>query len=270
MIKPNLEPIIKRIPVPPILIGIFLTVLTVWLIKTPPGMLGKMDAIGYAVCHRIIARSFMIGDRALPLCARCTGMHLGSIFGLIFLSGSGKRGGLPLKKFLVIFTLFLIAFGLDGVNSYLNLLNRFPYLYVTQNWMRLTSGAFVGIGIAAIIYPVFNQSMWRDWLEEPVLNHWSQMGAMILIALLVIAAVLSGNPILLYPLAILSALNVILVLGMIYTIIWVMLTRRDNQFDHISQLRWFLLAGLTTALLQIGVMDYARFMLTGTWNGFLS
>ena len=260
----------KRIPIPPILIVLFVVVLSVWLYYTPPGLLGKMDAIGYAVCHRIIARSYLIGDRALPLCARCTGMHLGSILGLLFLSARGKSGGLPLKKFLAIFLLFLMAFGLDGVNSYLNLINRFPSLYITENWMRLTSGAFVGIGIAAILYPIFNQSMWRDWLDEPVIKNWKQMGVMVLIAVLIIFAILSENPILLYPLAILSALNVILVLSLIYTIIWVMVTRRDNQFDHLMQLRWYILAGLTTAILQIAAMDYVRFLLTGTWNGFLS
>jgi uncharacterized membrane protein len=268
--KAFLETLQKRIPIPPILITLFVIVLSIWLYETPPGLLGKMDAIGYAVCHRIVTHSYLIGDRALPLCARCTGMHLGSILGLFYLSRRGKRGGLPLKKFLVIFFLFLVAFGIDGINSYLNVISRFPFLYTTQNWMRLTSGAFVGIGIAAILFPIFNQSMWRDWLEEPVLNNWKQMGLMILIAVLIIFAILSENPILVYPLAILSALNVILVLGIIYTIIWVMVTRRDNQFDHLKQLRWYFLAGLTTAILQIAAMDYLRFMLTGTWNGFLS
>ena len=33
-------------------------IVTVWLAKTPDGLLGKADAIGYAVCHRIDARSF--------------------------------------------------------------------------------------------------------------------------------------------------------------------------------------------------------------------
>ena len=48
-------------------------VFTVWFYITPPGLLGKADAIGYAICHRIGERSFQIGDRQLPLCARCTG-----------------------------------------------------------------------------------------------------------------------------------------------------------------------------------------------------
>ena len=33
-------------------------VFTGWLMNTPPGLLGKLDAIAYAVCHRIAARSF--------------------------------------------------------------------------------------------------------------------------------------------------------------------------------------------------------------------
>ena len=48
-------------------------VLTGWLVNTPPGLLGKLDAIAYAVCHRIAARSFQIGNVPLPLCApACT------------------------------------------------------------------------------------------------------------------------------------------------------------------------------------------------------
>ncbi len=55
-----------------------------WLWNTPAGLLGKADALGYAVCHRIDVRSFHLGERQLPLCARCTGMYLGAMLGLVF------------------------------------------------------------------------------------------------------------------------------------------------------------------------------------------
>src|SRR5450759_1456011 len=61
-------------------------VFTGWFINTPPGLLGKADAIGYAVCHRISERSFHIGSIQLPLCARCSGMYLGAV----------TRAGLPI------------------------------------------------------------------------------------------------------------------------------------------------------------------------------
>jgi hypothetical protein len=46
-----------------------LIVFGVWFYIAPPGLLGKADSIGYAICHRIDERSFQIFGRQLPLCA---------------------------------------------------------------------------------------------------------------------------------------------------------------------------------------------------------
>src|SRR5512135_3248394 len=64
-----------------------------WLLNTPPGLLGKADAVGYSVCHRIDARSFHIGNRQLPLCVRCTGMYLGAMLGLVYQAFLAPRRG---------------------------------------------------------------------------------------------------------------------------------------------------------------------------------
>jgi hypothetical protein len=71
-------------------------IIGLWLLGTPPGILGKADAIGYAVCHRIAERSFHTHDRPLPLCARCTGMYLGVIAGLAYFA-EATRAGPPAK-----------------------------------------------------------------------------------------------------------------------------------------------------------------------------
>jgi hypothetical protein len=55
-----------------LIVTAFGLVLLGWLINTPAGLLGKADAIGYAVCHRIDLRSFFIGERQFPLCMRCS------------------------------------------------------------------------------------------------------------------------------------------------------------------------------------------------------
>ena len=75
--------LVKKAPVHIILPSLLVVVICIWGYFTPAGLLGKMDAIAYAVCHRIVQRSFSLGDRPLPLCARCTGMHLGAFFGLL-------------------------------------------------------------------------------------------------------------------------------------------------------------------------------------------
>ncbi len=50
-------------------------IMALWWLGTPPGLAGKADAVGYAVCHRIADRSFHVDGVQLPLCVRCTGMQ---------------------------------------------------------------------------------------------------------------------------------------------------------------------------------------------------
>jgi uncharacterized membrane protein len=94
-----------------------------WMYLSPEGALGKLDAIGYAVCHRIDARSFQIDDRQLPLCARCTGEFYAAGFALIFMAFvSGRRSKFPSRGIIAVLVLFFLAFAIDGSNSYLYLL----------------------------------------------------------------------------------------------------------------------------------------------------
>jgi len=78
-----------------------------WTYYSPPGLLGKADAIGYAVCHRIDARTFHLGDRQLPLCARCSGMFLGALIGLVYQTATRpRRAGMP--HWSVMIVLFIL------------------------------------------------------------------------------------------------------------------------------------------------------------------
>lgn len=122
--------------------------------------------------------------------------------------------------------------------------------------------------MAAIMVPIFNQSIWADWVDSPVLRSWKQLGILLAISMTVILFVLSENPLLLYPLAVLSSLTVIVMLTMIYTIVWVLIAKKENAFTTWHNLWPFAIAGLGTAILQLAVMDAGRFLLTGTWNGF--
>ncbi|MDR3573764.1 MAG: DUF2085 domain-containing protein [Anaerolineaceae bacterium] len=250
--------------------SVALLVLAVWLINTPAGLLGKADAIAYAICHRIAARSFYLGDRQMPLCARCTGMYLGTLAGFLFQYKHAKRGGMPVLKIMILLGIILVAFGIDGVNSYLHLIPNAPSLYTPENWLRLLTGTALGIGIAAVLLPVFNQTVWTDWTDRPILHSWKQVALLVIIAGILDLTVLSGNPILLYPLALLGSATVMLILGMIYTVIWLMLFKQENKYHHLKEVWLPLTAGFTTALIQISIMDWGRYALTGTWKGFFS
>ncbi len=243
--------------------------LFVWLANTPPGVLGKADALGYAVCHRIEVRSFHVNGRPLPLCARCTGMYLGAVAGLVYQIVVGRRRtAMPPWRVIVVLAVFVAAFGVDGLNSYLQLFPHAPKLYDPQNWLRLLTGTGMGIVLAAGLYPAFNQTVWRDWDPRPAISGLRSLGVLLLIGLGIAALVLSGNPWVLYPLALVSALGILWVLSMVYLIVLLILFRRDNLFTQARELITPAIGGLILALLQIAVLDLVRYWLTGTWEGF--
>ena len=249
-----------------------------WFLDTPPGLFGKADAIGFAVCHRIPERSFHIGSYQLPLCARCSGMYLGAVTGLVFQSILGwKRGKAPRWSIITLLVVFVAAFGIDGVNSYLYLIKQIrpgilpqiPNIYIPNNTLRLLTGSGMGLGIAAMLFPAFNQSIWSNYDDtRAALPGWKAFGLLLGIQISLDLLVLSENPFILYPLAIIGVLGVWLLLTIVYTIVWVMITGQDNKFTKLRRLWLPFLAGFTIALIQTAAIDMLRFWLTGTWGGF--
>lgn len=242
--------------------------LLVWWRYTPPGLLGKADAAGYAVCHRIDLRSFHLGDRQTPLCARCSGMYLGALFGMLYLASFGRLGGMPSLKVSLVLLMFLAAFAVDGINSYLHFFPGFTGLYQPQNWLRLLTGTGLGLGIAAILVPVVHQTAWTLFDRRPALAGWRQFLPLLGVAALLDLAIASENPLVLYPLALLSGAGVFLVLSIVYGVAWILITKRENTFLTVRSLWVPLTAGFLTALVQIGLIDALRFWITGTWAGF--
>ncbi|GAB4536358.1 MAG: hypothetical protein Fur0018_26950 [Anaerolineales bacterium] len=243
--------------------------LFLWLQTTPPGLLGKADAVGYAVCHRIDVRSFHLGGRAIPLCARCTGMYAGAMLGLLFQAMYAPRhAGMPSKKLWPPLAALSLAFAVDGTNSYLHFFPGAPGLYQPNNTLRLLTGTGVGLVMAAFVYPAFQQSLWKTQRPDPVLKGYRTLGTLLLLAMFLDLLILSENPLILYPLALLSAAGVLVLLSMVYGMLWVMLWRIENRVERAAQLLPPLLVGLVFALLQIAVLDFLRYRLTGTWDGF--
>ena len=251
-------------------------VFAVWFSYTPPGLLGKADAIGYAICHRIDERSFHVGNRQLPLCARCTGEFYAAAISLLFFTiFSPKKSGMPGWRLGLPLLLFLAAFGIDGSNSFLYLLkqtsggalDQIPNLYMPNNTLRLLTGSGMGIALASVLYPAFNQSAWKNADPERALT-WKKLGILIGIIFLIDLLVLTEQPVVLYPIAILSVLGVLALLVMVFSMVWILIMRQENEFTSMKQMWMPFLAGMTLAFLMIGMIDLLRFQLTGTWGAF--
>jgi uncharacterized membrane protein len=247
-----------------------------WIYIAPPGLLGKLDAVGYAVCHRLDSHSLHIGNTQLPLCARCTGEFNAAFIGLVFQGlVSRKRSKLPVRGILWTLVLFFLAFAIDGSNSYLALLKQsysgpfdsIPNLYTTDNTLRVLTGSGMGIAMAAFLFPMYNQTIWSQPEDERALN-WKQFGILVGIVLLFDIGMLSGSPWILYPVAFISTFGVLLLLSMVFSVSWITIMRQDNSFQKLAQLWLPALAGLTLAFILILGIDLFRFNLTHTWSGF--
>ncbi len=251
------------------LVSVALLTLTLWLALTPPGILGKADAIGYAVCHRIELRSFWIGERPTPLCARCSGMYLGMLTGFIFQWVQGRRSALPPLRISIPLSIFLITFAVDGLNSYLHFFPQAPTLYTPSNLLRLASGSGLGMLVAVMFLPLFNQYFWTQPDPRPALASYRQVFVLLGLVGAVSTVMYLQIPLLTAVLAVFSAATVWLVLGMCYTLLWMTVFHLENSFISLKSGWVVLTAGFTTALLQIGAVDWLRYALTGTWSGFV-
>jgi len=254
-----------------------IAILSAFLSIAPPGWWGKIDAVGYAVCHQLDERSFHVDGQRLPLCARCSGMYLGAVLGVTYLTLTYPRSaGTPPKSVIALLALFGLAFAVDGGNSYLYLMKQtsagrldfLPTLYLPNNTLRIFTGTGVGLALAVAVFLSFNQTIWNDWNDRPLLGRWKDVGILLALAVLMALLVLTEWEFVLYPAALISVAGVLLLLTMVYSMLWAMLMRQDNTYSTLGAAWLPVLAGLTIALLQITLIDVFRLWLTGTWGGF--
>lgn len=250
--------------------------LAAWIYVAPPGLMGKLDAIGYAVCHRLDSHSLHIGGRQMPLCARCTGEFNAAAIALIFQTAvSPRRSLLPRRGILALLGAFFLAFALDGSNSYLALMRSMqpgilgwiPTLYSTDSVTRVFTGSGMGLVLGSVLYPMYNQSVWQAPIAEVALS-WRKFAALCGIVVAVDLGILTESPIVLYPVALLSAIGVLALLAIVFSIVWIMAMRQDNAFVSGRQLWLPAAAGLTLAFVMIVGIDLVRLSMTHTWGGF--
>jgi uncharacterized membrane protein len=191
------------------IVGLILAVIgsIVFLLATPGDLLRKLDVIAAAVCHRRASHSFFIAGRQLPLCQRCTGTFSGALTGiLIHWLLWRRRRSIRFPRWPVFVLLVLVAalWGLDGLNS--TTADAYPHElmgslvsrasgvgllgYRPQPWLRLVSGALMGMAMSVVLVPAFNQTLWSDGIDERTLRSWRELGLLTLIELGVAGVIL--------------------------------------------------------------------------------
>jgi len=257
-------------PLPWLIVTLAAAALLTFLVATPGGLLDKVDMIGCAVCGRLEEHSFVIAGRQLPLCARCTGTFLGALtgfFGQAVVLRRRRAAEFPHPLVTVILIGFTLLWATDGLNSYLPLFFSGLCFYEPQNWLRLVTGALYGLAMSIFVYPIFNFTLWQYPIHERAIRNLRDLGMLLLLEAGIVGLVLTRWPLLLYPLALLSALGVLALLTSVNSILVVMLVRRENVVDTWREASVPLLAGFTVSLIQVGVIDVVRYVFTSALEG---
>lgn len=99
---------------------------------------------GQKMCHQFSDRSFHVGIRQYPVCARCTGIYVGIFIGLL----SAIFYKLPLNVCIVL----LLPMLLDG---YIQLKTS----YNSNNIKRLITGLLFGYSLVSIVVYALDYGM---------------------------------------------------------------------------------------------------------------
>ncbi len=233
-------------------------------------LLAAGDWSGYALCHRITARSFTINGRQFPLCARCTGMYLGAALTILalFLAGRSRWVLLPRRTLFLVLLALIALMGIDGINSYSHFFPNAPHLYEPQNWLRLVTGMGTGITLGVIVFAAVAQALWRNPRFSPLIRNWRELAGLLLLALVAAGLVFSNKPALLYVLALASTGGLLFVVTALNTAVVLVLLRRDGKAETWSQAVLPLLAGFILAILELSTISALRLTMTGTLTGF--
>ena len=229
-----------------------------FLESTPAGFYNKIFSVGSSLCHQIPSHSFIADGTQFPICARCTGLYLGSLIGLAYAFGTGREAGIPKAPYLILLAVLFILWAGDGLNSFISdYLNR-PFLHETTNITRLATGFGMGLLMATALTTLFNLTIWKDSNKTPVLRHPAQIAGYALLCLAASLLIFTLNAFIFKLTAYLVIFSAFGIITLLYTVFWVITFHKENHFTKCRELVYFLAAGFSTALLQIILLNTIR------------
>ncbi len=225
----------------------------------------------YLALHGVCAQTHNLisGGIQLPLCARDSGMYLSELvtLGVVAARGRGRAGRLPpLPLRLVVLGLFLLMVA-DGLNSTFAELGM-ATAYTPRNDLRLLTGMGAGIGLALVVLLVLNTALRRD-VDTTVcsLGSWRELGMVLFVNGLIVAALVADTPLLSIPLALLVAVGLVGNLAVVMLLFPSLALGLRGRVTRMSQLAHPAVIGLVLAL--TFVLALARYRIWMELNGYL-
>jgi uncharacterized membrane protein len=250
-----------------VLLGLVVGLIIGWVLL--PGL--SLEHKLYLALHGVCAQShnLITGGVQLPLCARDSGMYLSYLatFAVVLAQGRGRAGRLPpLPVSLIILGLALLM-AADGINSTLAEIGL-AHAYTPRNDLRLLTGMGAGIGLALLVLLVLNTGLWRDVDDQlRALGGWRDLGLVVALNGLIVAAIVADTPLLAWPLALLVTLGAVGNLAAVLTLLPAVALGRAGRVNHVVQLAHPASVGLILAVVFLAAL--ARFRLSLELSGQL-
>lgn len=239
-------------------VGWWVLVLVVFFLAPWP-LQEKIWAAAHGVCAQVPGHMLRFGDRLLPLCARDSGIYLGTLLGVAYLLARGRwmAAGRPPRWFWRVFTPVAVFFAADVANSVAE--DWFAGgIYPPHNLLRLASGLLLGVMVAVLLLWAFNLSFAQRRPDRPILSHWGDVAGLLVVAAAAGLALGGGWAPLFVPLTVLTMLGMV---GMLLAgcFLWFLMLLEgrepvDSGWEALPALFW---AGVATVAL-IAALSGAR------------
>jgi uncharacterized membrane protein len=229
------------------------------------GLLRYIGVFLSGVCHQFPEHCLSVGGVQLPLCARCMGTHLGALVALgnFWRWKRGRASRLPGPSLLAALGLLFAFWVVDSLNSYVQFATGQAVLYHPSNPLRLLTGLGNGLLLSAVVFPMFNYSIWRKPSEARVIKDWKELGAIGLQLVTLALVVLSGRVPLFYLLLTASIAGLVLTLTIVNSVIAVILLRRENAALSWRHVLLPVGCGFVLGVTEVASMALLRHLLAG-------
>lgn len=177
---------------------------------------------------------------------------------MLALRRRGRASRLPAPRYLGAFAFFMLAWAVDGFNSFLTLFPGLPHLYEPRNILRLVTGTLQGLALGALLLAAWNATVWADPSDTPVVGSGRDLAWMLAGGAVVIILVSRPWAPLLLPLALLSGAAIAGLMAAVNTMLVVMLWRREGQFHRWREAAAPILAGLALAMGELALVGIGR------------
>lgn len=121
----------------------------------PGDLVAKARIALHGLCAQRLSHTFMLGGAPLPFDARMTGIYLGVLIAAVPLLLTRRRGVGLSWPWLALLLAFVVAMGMDGVNS-LRVDIGLPAWWLPDNRLRLGTGMLAGLSLGVALVWLLN------------------------------------------------------------------------------------------------------------------